>query len=503
MKKTILLALIGICSIVTVALGQSSFDMSPGAETGEKVLGSYFSTDIDTVSMSNGNLHLSIPLINLSGREVPLRLSMDYNSKFFEQRTYGLSVTYDFLGWRKDTGLGGILSGTQTAPDAQGHVNVTIYWIEWNGTKHQFTKNGVTSISNLTIDSTASDGLRLETGTYFQSPTAWGTATITFKNGTRLLLSQRHVVVNLPDGGDGSYNEYQWEMRTLTGNSLIASYGTETDGPNGTGLHDGLPLGDTVGRSVTYSKTSTAETITIRDSNNQLKTYTINWASVPARSPDDSLNLTIKVVQSIGLPNGRSYQFTYNPQGYLDRVTFPSGAYIRYTYGRPDSFGWIVASRRVSADGTAASEKVWTYDYTYNGAIDHTTVTDPAGGKTVHYFDGNGQETKTEFQTSTGTLLKQVVRTFQSGPLGNRLVSESTTQGSFNFKSDYGYDNWNNRIGQYDYEYSICDCFWGAAIKFRGEIQQTTSSTPRKVKPKLHTEFTEHSQQAIPEAPAS
>src|SRR5437870_10809425 len=104
MTKNILVAVVAIGLAGAVACGQSSFDTSPDAQTGEKPLGSYFATDIDTVSMTNGNLHLSIPLVNLPGREVPLRLSMDYNSKFFEPRYMpvqggGTGFSYDFLGW--------------------------------------------------------------------------------------------------------------------------------------------------------------------------------------------------------------------------------------------------------------------------------------------------------------------------------------------------------------------------------------------------------------------
>src|SRR5437016_11896194 len=96
---------------------------------------------------------------------------MDYNSRFFEQRQIpaaggGTTTTYDLLVWRKDTGIGGILSGTQTSIGG-GLYNVTIYWIEWNGTKHVFQKNNVSSIHHQIIDSTESELLRLDTGDYF------------------------------------------------------------------------------------------------------------------------------------------------------------------------------------------------------------------------------------------------------------------------------------------------------------------------------------------------
>jgi hypothetical protein len=40
------------------------------------------------------------------------------------------------------------------------------------------------------------------------------------------------------------------------------------------------------------------------------------------------------VVQSIALPNGKSYQFQYDgTYGLLSKITYPSGAYISYTWG--------------------------------------------------------------------------------------------------------------------------------------------------------------------------
>src|SRR5206468_12512022 len=76
--RNILAAVVVIGLAGSLGFAQSSFDTSPETQGGEKPLGSYFATDIDTVSMSNGTLRLSIPLINLPGRELPLRPAMDY-----------------------------------------------------------------------------------------------------------------------------------------------------------------------------------------------------------------------------------------------------------------------------------------------------------------------------------------------------------------------------------------------------------------------------------------
>ena len=148
MKTNILFALFGTLLATSVVLGQSSFDTSPDTQTGERVLGSYFATDIATISLTNGNLHLDIPLFNLPGRELPARLSMDYNSKFFQQRTIAgaggtPTTTADFLGWRKNTGLGGMLTTTTPTtfcPPGVTSYTIDLYWVEWNGTKHHFSK---------------------------------------------------------------------------------------------------------------------------------------------------------------------------------------------------------------------------------------------------------------------------------------------------------------------------------------------------------------------------
>src|ERR1700728_947538 len=43
---------------------------------------------------------------------------------------------------------------------------------------------------------------------------------------------------------------------------------------------------------------------------------------------------TINVIKSIELPNGQSYQFSYDPTyGMLNQITYPTGGYVKYTWG--------------------------------------------------------------------------------------------------------------------------------------------------------------------------
>jgi hypothetical protein len=111
--------------------------------------------------------------------------------------------------------------------------------------------------------------------------------------------------------------------------------------------------------------------------------------------------------------------------------------------------GWHGRFRKVTTHSYVYEQHVDPYcDCVIHGPIDHTTVTDPAGGKTVHNFDSNGREASTVMQTSTGTTLKTIGRTYETAALGGRLVSETTTQGSFTFSNTFTYDDHNNVLSQ-------------------------------------------------------
>jgi hypothetical protein len=103
-----------------VSFAQTSYDTSETGQTGEKILGSYFKTDIDSVSLKNGQLHLSIPVFSLPGRELPAHFILEYNSRFTERRTVyneeeGIYVPFwDFYVWKGNAGQAGSLSGTLT-----------------------------------------------------------------------------------------------------------------------------------------------------------------------------------------------------------------------------------------------------------------------------------------------------------------------------------------------------------------------------------------------------
>jgi RHS repeat-associated protein len=139
----------------------------------------------------------------------------------------------------------------------------------------------------------------------------------------------------------------------------------------------------------------------------------------------------ISLTRKIDLPNGLAYLFTYDTgttpghYGELLRIDLPSGGYIRYEYAPISSAFPIyntiraVTKRAVSADGTAASEKAWTYTYqlqTPDTSHNTTLVTDPDGNQTAHVIentllmDGSPVplETETRFYQGSTSLLRTV-----------------------------------------------------------------------------------------------
>jgi RHS repeat-associated protein len=344
-----------------------------------------------------------------------------------------------------------------------------IYWTEGNGAKHKFTKlipnsyntNPVSLLmNNQDVSSSESDFMTISTGSYFDG-SGTGTATIWFKNGSSLYFEKS--LTGQPGG------EARWTMTTANGNTQVTTGNAAC----------GLPTSDTFGRTISCA----SDTVTVTDANGQSQNYHWAYQTITVSEPPETPygysylyypTMTPSVLASLQLPNGKTYQFTYDStKGVITKITFPSGGYIRYTWGRSFAGGyegpWQVTSRAVSSDGTANTEKTWSYSYYYNewfgqaesgwppryqGTIASTVVTDPTGAKVVHYYS-NGLETKTEYRKSDSTLLKTVLNVW-GNTSNNPRVTSTQTKTDFetaNNRVDYSYDDYNNVTGETYYDY--------------------------------------------------
>ena len=84
LKALSLFLLICSCSLEAHAQAQSQYDKGtpPQLTAGVSSFGSYLSTDLGTVNLSNGSLNFNIPLGKIGGRgNVELPLVLSYSSK--------------------------------------------------------------------------------------------------------------------------------------------------------------------------------------------------------------------------------------------------------------------------------------------------------------------------------------------------------------------------------------------------------------------------------------
>jgi RHS repeat-associated protein len=413
------------------ASAQTSYDTSPQSQTGDQVYGSYFGANIDTVSLYNGNLTLSIPLFSLTGRELPYGLTLTYNSQKWQNNTCG-GTPCDFYtgGWQKTNVFGSDPSffaqwntcdyNPNDGYQYEDKFDLNVYWIDGSGAKHRYKGTGwntypYNSCSNgnngyqgswdsISLPTLDSDGSTFWTGNY----ESWGPdpARINFKNGYIRYFRDHNAT-------SPSYDYVSPNGNYLVNNTLAGTFA---------GQSSYLPAQDTLGRTVSYSSAGAyytwSETYTVVDSNGTNRSYVLGWTVLTGLiGPWTQTQVQLSTLTSITLPNGKSYSFQYNhPQGFLTQVTLPSGAYIKYVYpASPNNTSPAydqVIERHVSPDGTVGSEQVWQYSgYTGFGtsaSARTVTVTSPVSDKVVHTFNTQGQETATQWQTSSGTTLKEV-----------------------------------------------------------------------------------------------
>ena len=138
----------------------------------------------------------------------------------------------------------------------------------------------------------------------------------------------------------------------------------------------------------------------------------------------------LNYLQSLVLPNGTTWTFTYSNDGNGDlmEIAFPTGGTISYTWTNAAScsgqnkYPRAVATRTVNAnDGTG--NHTWTYSGGNYQSGQGPTITDPLGNNTVYTFTGFGQcqtyvTSVSYYQgaVQSSNLLKTVSTTYSTTP---------------------------------------------------------------------------------------
>jgi hypothetical protein len=402
-------------------------------EIGFKPYGSYHGGDLDSISLSNGNLMLHIAL---SG--YPQRGSLGYTPRIIYNNkgwtvvpncnsVTGVCSPYWTVGTTTSMGEGVNLLmtsedslGVTWRPTAPHSLTYLITATSSDGSAHQLAPNQAGGLSSLDGTALWYDG---------STPSNLQPGFSHDRHGNRLTGG------NMEDANGNLFGGYPYgsTMTDTIGRSLPLIW-TTSDSSGCTG-----PL-----------TTTSAGTYTLPGFSGVNRIIKVCFASVHLQSNfqasgyyNDSLtriadrSYTATLVQSVVLYNGSSWtgspawKFEYDSRnqgdpstvnyGDLTKITLPTGGSISYTWNTMDSCdpnavtpeSRIVASRTVDAvDGTGP------HTWNYNGG---GLVTDPDGNDTLHIFTAlnnscSWYETQTKYfkgSYQSGTLLKTVNTDYQ------------------------------------------------------------------------------------------
>ena len=135
------------------------------------------------------------------------------------------------------------------------------------------------------------------------------------------------------------------------------------------------------------------------------------------------------VITAITLPNGQQYQFQYDPTyGLIDKVIYPSGAYIRYSWGLNQLSDVTTASNPSSSGGLLCA-------FTYSApAVQHRYVSYDGVNEVLEqdFTYGTTWNTPESWSGKTTTIVT-TVRHVQNG----RLTSSGSYTTSYNYSPIY------------------------------------------------------------------
>ena len=374
----------------------------------------YIGTISEVVTPANGSLSIRIPLPTPPGRGITLPLQFTYNSNGIIQVN---SVTSNndtrFLeqgGW----GLGLPLLTSQIAhvpgnnpqhPEATCPIYGGFVFTDPSGSRHSMRialpNYGVCNATGVGPGYSMSLVDQAYDGSYF----IWTPASLTGDNNAQALP------FSVSDN-DGLYYHFPY-LLALTGCIGACNVPDYIEDRNGNKIQFNFASGggtlpltitDTAGRpvmSINSFTSSSGDTISVSGVTNP---YTLTWESVPYNLtvpttllnsstcnetlPPTSTSGTMRVVKSVTLPDGQTYQFGYDPTyGLVNQITYPTGAVVAYTWGpstQPsDAFYYdyvagaaqcaaiyeapAILQRSVSINGTIVQHQTFTYATNFNG----------------------------------------------------------------------------------------------------------------------------------------
>lgn len=395
------------------------------------------------VDASNGNLHLSIPIASIAERgHIPYTATLVYDSHIWQQ-VPGTSTTWQptnvpgtWGGWRLVTSDGtgsGFIYHTQfltcsyTVSGRIEHAQYTAYqFFKWQAEDgHTVSFPGQTSTGNICHSAVASaNSLDSQQWGYHLYVTNYNQATIFAADGTQ-------VFPKVQDTNGNAVN-------TMGGTPLSTS---------------------TNGSTTTYSIVNSAP-----GSSTPSYSIVVTTESIPVNTAFGQSGVTeysgsITVVQSITLPDGSTYQFSYDQgstgthYGSCAGMTMPTGGSVSFSHS---VFQNAMGERNLFVASYSSGGGTWTYSPSVvssscpTSCTQSVTVTKPnASGSSdteTHFLSYSASpvsaflDTAQTYYTGASTVLKTVSETY-SGDLPQSIGTVwDTATGSVGTKTQYVYD---------------------------------------------------------------
>jgi len=455
----------------TEALAQNSGYVTSSNETGFPDYGSFITSQIDSVNLSNGGLSIRIPIFSRKGRGIDLAYSFKYESKL----------------WVVDTSV--------IEDPFYGYITHFTWRPDWDDGSWRYSSNLDASLPSWTEQ-------------YYEcADIGYGLGSMLLKSNWTYTASDRtkhqfparkmHLLTSHPCFEYGDPNQYKAHSQSghieidITNDTPYGPYNVKLrakDGSKPGGWGDTFTYmdangnwccgweapwsKDTLGRKVAaspyqfFDSDGVVRSLQVETQNITLSTsFPTIETGVPGCTFQQSGNISASLIKKITLPNGLSYSFFYNtwwdsgnpnaqnPYGEVTQITLPTGGYIKYKWATIAQMDWgpepaapnwcgadldarVLVERRVSEDGS--TEQVWQYAYAAA-----TTVTDPLGNTEVHNFTGGRYrlETQVEFREGASTAIRRVASTWASdngpiqiGQIGTGLWGDDTIRDSRNFR---------------------------------------------------------------------
>jgi RHS repeat-associated protein len=446
-----------LLSVVLFSLSYGFAQSNPNEEQGLKPYESWHGGDLDSVVLTNGALALHIPLVSFPQRgNLDLSFSLFFSSKQWTVVSKCNSQGLQCVSHWQPVPRGGAMP-IVTNPDLNlsltgAYVASSLDW--W-----------LQSAASANIDDpwcarslVSPDGNVHQLGKYFGGA---GENCLIFPtrslDATGILHSDANTVI-MPNGVRFSYPSIPLhtggqEPSTVTdadGNQIVISSSGWTDtigrvipgsALGTTEVQPGVPTSDLSTCPAGTTSASIWNVPGLAGVNNGIRTFKLCYAPFTISTNFQATGVTeygptsTALLAAIVLPDLTMWTLSYDGYGDINRIGFPTGGSISYTYAA-DGFGCgygpqslSVTSRTVDAnDGTGG------HQFTYTYANGKTTVTSPDGNDTVHTISYSvvpssgcepAYDTQVQYYQGSaagGTLLKTVATLYQ----GSQNPADST-----------------------------------------------------------------------------